>query len=162
MLYGCGALRHDPGPLLQAVTNDMLRRPAAYEQRDWVRILWAFGKLNYSPGEQLFNAFHRQVRALGVSRHGRLCSACVDFARLSLLPMFRQTARLTCLCVLVISRLWRSLAASFGACSHGMGPRAGPRAFLWLSGGAHPTRLVWRHGIAVCCRAMWHAVMGQL
>lgn len=65
MLYGCGALRHDPGPLLQAITNDMLRRPAAYEQRDWVRILWAFGTLNYSPGEQLFNAFHRQVCSQG-------------------------------------------------------------------------------------------------
>ena len=77
MLYGCGALRHDPGPLLQAVTNDMLRRPAAYEQRDWVRILWAFGTLNYSPGEQLFNAFHRQVCSLGAGHHEGFCSACV-------------------------------------------------------------------------------------
>ena len=36
----------------------------AYDQRDWVRILWAFGTLNFSPGEQLFNALYRQVRAI--------------------------------------------------------------------------------------------------
>lgn len=33
VLYGCAALRHDPGPLLQAVVGDMLRRSQVI---DWM------------------------------------------------------------------------------------------------------------------------------
>ncbi|KAK9788859.1 hypothetical protein WJX73_001992 [Symbiochloris irregularis] len=60
VMYACGALRHHPGPLAQAVQADMVQRPQAYDQRDWVRILWALGTLMELP-LQLLDTLSAQI-----------------------------------------------------------------------------------------------------
>lgn len=60
VMYACGALRHNPEKLREAVHADMLRRIDAYDARDWLRILWAHGTLAQDPGP-LFNLLHQQV-----------------------------------------------------------------------------------------------------
>ena len=63
VLYACGALRHHPGSLAQAVQADMVQRPQAYDQRDWVRILWALSTL-MEPPRQLLHTLSTQVGSL--------------------------------------------------------------------------------------------------
>ena len=59
-MYACGALRHHPGRLKEAVQADMTHRVNEYDVRDWLRILWAYGTLAQHPGN-LFSILHKQV-----------------------------------------------------------------------------------------------------